>query len=251
MGFEGGFDAGAANKFVVSPYLQYNLSPRLSVMLQPAIKAANTSGKNIGTPQSYYKTNEDGKIATDYVTPYTQTIGGSIVIVNYRSEYTYTQTHDSIVKSYKAGGNYTEFELPILLKYALCKKLSVYGGLNLVYSKTAGITENTFSKKGILRSMDVYDTTILAPTAPPANVGITYNGTPFSNYTGPLYTTQQSSQFRLGYMLGFTYTCRERWLLDALVQQAPAATDVKGGYNLNTPLSSTYFRLSIGYKLIK
>jgi hypothetical protein len=250
-GYEGGFEAGAANKFVVSPYVQFNISPKLAVMLQPAFKAANTANRNIGTPQAYYKTNEDGKITTDYISPNTVTIGATIDTYSYSSKYTYTQTHDSIVKSYRTGGTYMELELPILLKYALSKKFAVYGGVNLVYSKTMGITENTFNAKGIMRSMDKYDTTTLYPIAPPSGLGLTYNGTPYSNYNGPLYTTTTSSDFKLGYMVGFSYTMQQRWLFDALVQQAPAQSEIKGGYNINTPLSSTYFRLTIGYKLTK
>jgi len=79
---------------------------------------------------------------------------------------------------------------------------------------------------------------------------ITYNGNPISNYNGPL-TASQKAQLRAGYMLGFSYEPGNRLLFDVLTQISPSNPIMKGGYDISTPLSSPYFRLTVGYKLTK
>jgi len=250
-GYEVGFNEGAAQKFVISPYLQYNLSRKLSVMLQPAIKYANASTQNVGNAQSFYQANEDGTI-THTSTPNTITIVTTKDTTSWTSTYNTTQSHDSIVKSNRTGGTYMEFEVPILLKYKISKKVSVYGGVNLVYNKLTGVTENTYTAKGISKSITYTINTDSLPAlnyVPPGH-NITYNVPSFSTYKDVLITPP-SNQMNIGYMVGFTYNYSKRWLIDALMEQVPLAPDVKSGYNINTPLSSPYFRLSVGYTLIK
>ena len=147
-----------------------------------------------------------------------------------------------------------EFEIPVLLKYNISKKFSVYGGVNVLYGKLISVAENTNISKPITQSAPTTYTINeyhqAAPT-PVINDSIHYTGNPISNYTGPQYPATNSSLLRYGYMLGFTYQYDKRWLFDALVQKASVPTNVQGGYNINTALSSAYLRLTIGYKLIK
>ena len=250
MGYEGGFNGGDANKFVISPYLQYNLSPKLSLMAQPGIKAAMVPEKQISS-DTYYSINEDGAVTQDGPTVIKRSVSGTTIDSQFTTKYTYSQSHDSIVKSNKIGGTTAQFELPILLKYKLSKTFSVYGGINLEYSRYTSISEQTYTAKGMVRS---YDTTVTAATAPqgnPAGLGFNYTGNDISTYKGPLTAAQSGSRFSVGYMVGITYAYHKKWLFDALIEQNPAQADYKGGYNINTPLSATYFRLSIGYKLTK
>lgn len=249
-GYERGFDNTAATKMVVAPYLQYNFSSKLAVMIQPAVKFAGASSRAIGNAQSYYQVNQDAvttKVSSDVIVK----VEGTVVNTYYHTKYNYTQTHDSIVKSNTYGGSYMEYELPVLLKYALSPKTSVYGGVNVIYSQTTGVKEHTYTKKGIRRSVDTLLIASTEPSAPAVNDIITYNGTSYTNYAGPLYPEAHENQVRLGGMLGLTYQCNKRLLLDALIQQNPAKADNKSGYNINAPLSATYFRLSVGYKLTK
>jgi len=253
VGYEGGYTDGAASKAVISPYLQYNMSSKFALMVQPAVKAANVSGKSIGSNQSYYSIVPESANLTENDAVTTSYIGGTLTDTH-TTQYTYSQAHDSIVKSNAFRGTYAEIELPILLKYSVSKKVAVYGGVNLVYSKLMGVTENTYTKQNIVKTLDTTIVTVnhsLSAPTPPANLGVTYSGNPYSNYQEPAYPGTPQSQLRIGYMLGFTYNYSKKWMFDALVEQAPAGQDVKGGYNINTPLSSTYFRLSVGYKLTK
>lgn len=250
-GFEQGFTNNAASKMVIAPYVQYKLSPRVALMTQPAMKYAMTRDVSLGAPQSYYKVNGDGKAADNGSFLSTKVEGGSVTVY-YNSVYRYSQTHDSIVKTNTTGGAYFEADLPILLSYAVTNRLSVYGGPNVAISRTTGIKEHTYTATGITR---IADTTISSKegytSAPPVEDIIQYQGTPISSYGGPFYPSRTTINVRLGAMAGISYQCSDRVLVDALVQKSPARRDIKGGYDVNTPLSATYFRLSVGYKLTK
>jgi hypothetical protein len=250
-GYERGFNDLAATKYTVSPYVQFNITPKLSVMTQPAIKYSTIATRNIGGTQTYYEENNDGTVTKTWEY-FNRTLPDGIHPVDkYYAIYTYTQTHDSIVKSHTVGGSYMEFELPLLLKYKVTEQLSVYGGANMIYAQLPGIEENTGGKDKIMKTV-VTDTLVQigsAPTPSPIRDKITYTGTPYSNYTGPLTPATSGGQLTFGYTVGFSYEYSKRWLFDALMQQNPAKTDVKGGYNVNIPLSSPYFRITVGYKI--
>lgn len=249
-GYETGFDNDAAKKIVVSPYIQFKITPKLAVVLQPAIKAAKLSSRRIDDPKSYYKVNSDSNVAVVQTNNVYLAPGGELL--GSVTQYKYTETHDSIVKSNSSGGTYAEYELPVLLKYNLGKGFSAYGGVNILYSRQTGITERTVTGKNILRS---YDTSIFTPVDaqpahPPVSSLITYKGTQYSSYNGPEYPAASGYSMRFGYMLGFSYEYK-RYLLDALIQQANTSSNIQGGYNVNTPLSAPYMRFTIGYKLMK
>jgi hypothetical protein len=173
-------------------------------------------------------------------------VGSNQVIYAYANQYRYTQSHDSIVKSNKYGGTYTELELPLLVKYRLSKKVSAYGGLNLVYSKTPAVSENTFVQN-ISVTVTVRDTTATMPSGG-RDLGINYNGTPISEYKNP-YATQSKSELNIGFMAGITLECNKRFMLDALMQQTPVGTGKSS--SIGSTQNVTFFRLSVGYKLTK
>ncbi len=248
-GFEQGFTESAAKKYVVSPYLQYNISRKVAIMTQPAVKYANVSSRNLGS-KSYYDNYTNESKTYDSVRSI-QHIGG-LDETYYTTIFKYTESHDSIVKSYKYGGSYFEFEMPLLAKYALSNRLSVYGGVNVVYSKFNGYTESTYINKGITTSNR---TSVDVPTPNDqqfanAPAGFWYNiqGNNYAEYKGSPYPTQAKGQINIGYQLGFSYNCSNRWMADALLQQAPVSTT---GGNNNPSISTTNLRISIGYKLTK
>ncbi|MBL7692173.1 MAG: hypothetical protein JNM41_11300 [Flavipsychrobacter sp.] len=250
-GYEFGMDKEAATKYVVAPYVQYNVTRKLSVMIQPGAKFANAPVRTIGSSASYYKVNDDGRIVNrgDYSTI---RVEGSSIDTFYHSRLSYSQSHDSIVKTNKAGGVYREFELPVLVKYNFTEKLAVYGGVNMIYSQLQGVKEHTYTKSAILKTVDtVISAKGVAPTAPAVNEVITHSGASIAEYNGPLYPASHTNQMRFGTMLGVTYSYNERLMVDALVQKNPAPADMKEGYNINAPLSATYFRISVGYKLTR
>ena len=248
-GIETGFNARAANKVVVEPYVQYNLSNKFSLLTQPSIKVSHVNSENVGDTRSYSDTS-GGK--------YTYTGGGTLLLIAYvggnqvlveDSLRRYNYRYDSVVKSYSTGGTYMEIELPLLLKYKIGKGLSVYGGANSVFSKYTSIKENTHNYSGNFSAI-----TIIPPgntVTLPNTAALALPGKPIGQYSGPLYPTQKGSLLRMGYMLGFSYEYKKRWLFDALMQQAIVKPNNEAGVNTNAPLSMPYFRLTLGYKLTK
>jgi hypothetical protein len=254
LGIKGGFESGlsthAGNKILVSPYLQYKLSDKLSLMTQPSIKGSFMAKHTIGSAKSYYDINP-GSGNYNLIDSSPVFILGSTDTLFLRN-YHYSETHDSIVKTSSVGGVYLEIELPILLQYSITPKFSVYGGLNTVYSKQMRIKEHTETIREITASSS--PSTLLplhAPAELPASTGITYAGNPFSSYTGPEYPAKQGGLFRMGYMLGFSYEFKKRWMADVLVQQCVTKQNIQGGYNVNRALSAPYVRFTVGYRLSK
>lgn len=249
-GYERGFDNMGATKFAIAPYLQYNVTGRIAIMTQPAVKFANAPTRVISAPEQYYSINNDGKVTTKESFTTVKVEGGSVQEYN-NTRYNYSRSHDSIVKTNRTGGRYMEYELPVLMKYSLSKKSSVYGGVNIVYSQLQQVKEHTYTKAGIVRSVDTLITAIGEPLAPAIDDILTHNGTAISDYNGPLYPVSSKQNVRMGAMLGFTYQYSSRLMLDALVQKNPAPVQSYNGYNINAPLSSTSFRISVGYKITK
>ncbi len=201
-GYEGGSNGRAAKKGVIAPYFQYNIGGKFSLMLQPSLKGAFLKKRNIGNASSYYNVNTGTGSYTlndSSLTPIIDPITGSVVAEYWKRNYVYTEKHDSMVKSYSIGGRYLEIEMPLLLQYNITPKLSVYGGVNTVYSKRISVKENTYEQKGIQATGNVSTLAPLTAPAPnPTGTGITYAGNPYSNYTGPQYQDQKGSNFRRG-----------------------------------------------------
>ena len=225
-------------------------------MTQPSVKVSHVAARNIGNSRSYVDTSK-GKVAAidSGVIPLIITGGGIIVQGSEElRKYMYTQTYDSIVKSSAIGGTYMEFEVPLLLKYALYKHLSVYGGANFTFSKLVTTTENTYNSGPLVKNkIGVTVTPSGEPVPPPPAMGnvIQYASPLLSTYTGPAYPSSSGDLLRIGYMLGFSYEYKKRWLFDVLMQQAMVKPRYEGGYNANAPLALPYFRFTIGYKLTK
>ena len=250
-GYETGFNNDGSKKGVVSGYVEYHISQKFALMLQPAFKAASLNTHRIGTAQSYYKVNGNGTVKID-TTP-VPIIPGSETPTLMEYDYHYSQTHDSIVKTYSIGGTYTEMDLPVLLKYNITKKLGIYGGVNIVYSKMIGISGHTYTASNLEKTGDTTKFTAYGATPPPTDpIGshISYKGNQYpTNYTSP-YTYSTTGQFRACYMVGFSYQCTNRLLLDALIQQTSSTTNTQAGYNTNSALAAPYVRFTVGYKLL-
>lgn len=251
LGVEGTYSGDGARRAVVSPYLEYKMNDRMSFLFQPTLKLSNLSNRTLNGTQSYTKVNGDGRselIGTDTIlvagTP------GVIIDTLLRRNYSYSQSHDSIVKSYGIGGNYFDFDIPLMMKYQLSKKFSVYGGVNLSFHKLS-INTNTYNSGPIVVKVDTFTMakgTASTPAEPPVSSVIRY-GTSTTAPQNPY--AQPKGELNIGYMVGFSYEFRRRCLFDALIHQGFAKSNEVGGYNINTAFSLPYLRLTLGYRLMK
>jgi hypothetical protein len=250
-GYEMGIGSQLANKWVIAPYVQYHLSSKVALMTQPGVKYATIADRSVGSAASYYAVNQDGKVVQGATTISVKVIGSN-VDTYYHTKYTYSQSHDSIVKTKNYGGSYVEYEIPLLVQYGLTRKLSVYGGVNLVYSQRTMVNEHTNTYSNIVRSVDTTITNAgAAGTAPALSSVVTYTGNPLGETNNTTYPMKVDNIFRMGYMVGVSYQYTSRWLFDAMMQQTPMKPDVRDGFNVNKTLSAPYLRLSVGYKISK
>ncbi|MBE2290185.1 MAG: hypothetical protein IAE95_11565 [Chitinophagaceae bacterium] len=251
LGLKGGFEmalAGAgSSKIAVSPFLQYRLGKKLSIMVQPAIKGVRQQVRAVGTQGNYYesKSGTGSYKLVDSALLYLVMTGDTL----WRRNYEYTEKYDSMVKTYKTGGTYIEFELPVLLRFDVTPKFGVYGGLNMVYSNKQGVREETKVWTDQVARGEV--STLLPVNAAatlPTTTGLNYTGTPLASYSGPTYPDDRSGLMRMGYMLGVSYEFKKRWLADAMLQQSFVSANVQGGTDLNKPFGMPYIRFTIGYR---
>lgn len=251
VGLKGGFELAlvgtGSSKLALSPFIQYRLGKKFSIMVQPAIKGVRQPVRTVGTPGNYYesKSGTGGYRLVDSALLYLVMTGDTL----WRRNYEYTEKYDSIVKTYKTGGTYVEFELPVLLRFDVTPKFGIYGGLNMVYSKKQGVREETkvwtdqVAKGEVSTVLPVNASAVL-----PTTTGLNYTGTPLANYGGPTYPDDRSGLMRMGYMLGVSYEFKKRWLVDAMLQQSFVPANLQGGTDLNKPFGVPYIRLTIGYR---
>ncbi len=249
MGYETGMNNDAASKYAVAPYVYYKLGAKLAVGIQPAIKYASINSKQLNSVNYYQiKSSSINQVGESDITTY---IDGGTTYDIYKTKYNYKQTHDSIVKTNTMSGSYIETELPVMLKYAVSQKLAVYGGLNVVYSQATTLTERTTTVSDIVKSADVVNESRNSAQPLPIEQVISYTGqNTLSEYGGAIKHTT-TNDIRMGFNAGVTYNLNKHWLVDAMIQKNQAKQDIKAGYDLNSALSATYLRLSIGYKLSK
>ena len=248
LGFELGFQHYSANKYVIAPYVQYGIG-RFAIALQPTLKFVhNTNTNSLGDNQNYFSV----------TTPASYSLTSDTINAtnNLRTKtYAYTEKHDSIVVGHHIDTkSYTEVELPLLLKYNITKNVSVYGGLLMNYSNTViQIKEDkhVYSRTDDYTYSHTYPAGNQEPTIPEASSVFNYTGLAFSSYTNAGFENASSTKLRTGYMLGASYTIKDKFMVDVSVQQnlsnmnyVPNA-DVRGIY------TQPYVRISAGYKLFK
>jgi hypothetical protein len=253
LGFETGFNSYTATRLAVSPYIQYNVSAKLSVLLQPGLKFAHLSKNEFIRSDAYYNITNSSVTTGHLVQKGDSTLGAPDTITR---RYYYKQTNDSILIGFNAAKrNYVEFELPVLLQYRASSKLSVYGGLNFNFGKVLALKENREVYSNIIRSDSVvYPATLATNTAPnpPAIDSLfAHNAKPFSGYSSTNAINPSSESLRVGYMLGVSYSFKGKWLIDVLMQQT--FTDLKyiPTEKVRKIYSQPYFRVSVGYRLFK
>ena len=118
------------------------------------------------------------------------------------------------------------------------------------YSKLINVEEQTYTSGPMVQEKTGVTLAALSAPAPAApSASSVFPTGPV--YNGPVYPSPKGDLLRIGYMLGFSYEYKKRWLFDVLVQQATAKPNYEGGANTNAPLELPYFRFTIGYKILK
>lgn len=239
-GYEKGANSFTANKYIGTIFGEVKFTNRLSFLVQPSIKIAQTNQSYSNTTGNYYKIGVDSTYATLY------NIRKDSVTGTLSYDYAYKQSYDSMIASIQAQRRFLELELPFLFKYKLDDHFSVMLGLNFTFGKLIALDNSLRTISGLT----ITDTLLNSKDslAPAASSKFAHTGsTPFSSYTAPSSTTP--SPIRFGYSLGLSYNFRERFLVDLLIQQNLSGYNSISDPELRKIFSQAYIRLSLGYTL--
>lgn len=239
VGIEKGLQQFSFNTFSFAPYITFNTGGKISFMVQPTIKLGSMSGGIKADQQSLYAVsgnNIDSTVVWDTVRP-------RIISRNYY----YKQNYDSIVVTHTLQKQtHLEIELPVLFKYQVNQRISVFGGPVFSYSNIASITSTRISVH-LVREDSLINN--LDPVPPPDyNTLFVHTGVPYSSYTEPAqYKNAANSSFALGYMLGFNYAVNKKLGVELLVEKKPMVYNNAPNSDIQKLYTQPYIRLSIGY----
>jgi hypothetical protein len=239
-GYERGTNNFTASKYVGTIFGEVKFTNRLSFLLQPSIKIAQTNKAYTNTTGTYYQLGPDSTYATLYHATKDSITGTPVY------DYAYKQSYDSMIASIQAQRRFIELELPFLFKYKLDNHFSVMLGINFTFGKLIALDNNLRTISGLTITdtlLNYKDSVAPAPSSKFSHSG----STPFSSYTATSSTTP--SPIRFGYSLGLSYSFREKFLIDLLIQQ-----NLSGYNNISDPelrkiFSQAYIRLSLGYTI--
>lgn len=273
IGIKAGYQRGVdrnfrADKFVISPYIEYSLSDKMALLFQPAYLTGNpTTGSLQNSSTSYVDILDSLFNSTEIIVR--GEIDSSVLTPNppdtvFRT-YTYTQTIDSVHVSYTVQNRQLwDIELPLIFKYKVNDVISVFGGGSITYSAVLQTKENVqrFSamKKEYVNELDPQTFYVTQPgqgppPAPdPQSISSVFpvSGTPFSTYE-PRQTSNSSTKTftRYGFMLGVSAAWNDRWMVDLMMHKTGVNTNIVPDKNIQRLYNQPYFRLSVGYKIFK
>lgn len=264
--FEAGIKAGyqlgvsgtySSGKFVVAGYVQYNLSKRIAIALQPAYLSGNGNTGSVPPDKRYYSIVSSSVDTAAIFSMSNNTRDPDTV----RRSYYYTETYDSTTVSYGVSNKKLwDVELPLLLKYNITSHIAITGGPVVGYSKLIMRTENRTDYKGLTNDytedFPPVTYTSLSESPPPGPAPkktsdlFPHTGESIDNYS-PLNNSKAKGFTRFGYIIGLNATFMERWLLDILLQQMNANPSLVPDDNIRKMYAQPSIRVTIGYKLLK
>lgn len=251
LGYDRGFADITTSNFTGNLFLQWNISPKTSLVLQPGVRYHSINKTSISPQSSFHDITAQ---SLDSAHVYADTFG----IPNYfiQRNYIYRNTYDSIIVSYAmAPQKYVEVELPLLLQYKPTDNVSILGGIQLAFGQVIQIQSSMQRYQGnkidtLSFPNGINDSTQM-PDIPGPNGYFTYNTPSISELDENKYKTPITNPARFGAMLGFSYEYRRRLLIDLLVRKNLSDLSFIPNEEVRRIYSQPYFRITVGYKLFQ
>lgn len=240
-GFEQGFANYTSSRFVGSAFGEVNFSKKISFILQPGIKFGNTN-KEYGSVLGSFI--DAGATSSNEYNIKKDTTGKPTGF----SDFAFQQNYDSIVASVLAERRFVEIEVPFLFRFKVDNSFSILAGMNFTFGKIISSTSslNRMSGLNLKDTIFNYNTKDSAKPVPSAPGIFSHTGTPaFSTYKDP-GSSSPISPFRFGYSLGFSYTYKQRLMLDVMIQQNLSGLSNITDAEIKKIFSQPYVRLSLG-----
>jgi hypothetical protein len=252
IGYDRGFSSVTTSNLIGNAFLQWNISPKVALVLQPGIRYHAINKTQLFPQQSFHDIT-NASLDSAHVTSVDSS--GSIPQTVIQRNFIYRNTYDSINLSYKLDPQrYVEIELPLLLQYKLAENLSVLLGGQLSFGKVIQIASSTsriqgFSKMDTVSyaKVPVDDTTPINP--PGLTDYFTYNTSSLESFDENKYKNPVTNPARFGLMLGFSYEVRKRLLIDLMARKNISNLNFIPNENVRKIYNQPYFRITIGYKL--
>lgn len=260
LGHDRGFSDITTSNFTGNLFLQWNISPRTSLVFQPGIRYHSINKTSV-FPQSSFHDITAQSLDSAHV------YSDSANIQNYyiQRNFIYQNSYDSITVSYSlTPQKYLEVELPLLLQYKLADNISILGGIQLAFGQVVQIQSSMQRYQG--SRIDTLDFPQVKNTNTPdtnGNSGAPYPDVPALNgyfsYSTPEISTLDENKYRnpitnparFGAMLGFSYEYRRRLLIDLLVRKNLSDLSFIPNEEVRKIYSQPYFRITVGYKLFQ
>jgi hypothetical protein len=255
VGYERGFGGLNAAGPVISPYIQWNISPKLAFVLMPAFRYNQINMMELFAQQAYHRITSQTRDSLHTVSQ--DSLQGPMI----QRRYFYKNTYDSIVAGYKINEQkFWEIDLPLLLKYKLSDKLSMLVGPYLTFGNLIQIEGSTKEYTGFKRQ----DSLIYAPVPDssgnpggnngyPNPAGITnyfyYNTPAYTGSSPAAYANPATNPARFGLMFGLSYELGKRVLIDVLVRQNLSDMRYIANEQVRKTYTAPYIRTTIGVRL--
>jgi hypothetical protein len=249
LGYEGGTRPFSTSAFTIAPYIQYAINSRLSLMTQPTFKYTWIQ-KYIISNDNYYRIIDSSR---KEVQPSSFSPSGFL------PRFAYEERYDSIIATqYVTNNGFFSADLPLMLSYRLKPRLSVYGGVNLNFTKIGIVTDEKWHN---ITRKDTLDA-IISPKPIIGNASVNFDtlsvaqvyqhgSRPYSEYNSAITHGGTASPFRLGVTFGISYAYKERLLFDIRYRQNVTGLSAVPNVVIRRLYSQPYFNLSVGYRIFK
>jgi len=250
-GYEKGFADVTSSSFIFAPFLQWNISPHVSFVLQPGFRYNQVNKTDIFNMVSYY--HEIVSATRDSFNNYITDTSGQVTDV--QRNYLYKHVYDSIVFNQRlAQKNYWEIELPIMLRYKIASNFAIFGGLSLTFGNLLKIESPKTVFSGLQKTDSLSFPTVPinapGPTLPGVASYFPYN-TPDISTAPAASITPASNPARFGIMFGFSYELQRRIMIDVMYKQTVSDMKYIPNEQMRKIYTQPYFRVMVGLKLFE
>lgn len=262
--FSGGIKAGyghslglpATSSVTGTPFLEWNISERVALVLQPEFRYNRISTLELQSPGTFHRLTHQTR---DSFHVYTMDTVGLFSVAR---NYTYSNTYDSIISGERIPAqHHWEVALPLLFRYAVSPSFFIHLGFSLSFSGTSLTVENRQQTISGLQKSDTisYAPVIITPfpidsgypNPPPPGIDgyFNYNTPEYSGVPPDGYKPPASNPARFGYMLGISYELRRRLVLELMVHQTISDMRYITNERVRQLYTSPQLRFMIGYRL--
>lgn len=250
LGYERGTASTTTNTFTGNLFLQWNISQKIALIVQPGIRYSSLSKIDLFSKQSFHEI-----IGQSLDSAHVTTTDTTQTVISIQRNYIYQNQYDSVVASFSIKPKqYVEIELPLLLQYKVADNFSLLLGGQLAFGKIIEIGSSTKYYKGGFKTDTVSFAAITPdstnyPNVPSLTNHFSYNTPAFSTFDESKYKNPITNPARFGIMLGFSYELKKKILFDLMVRKNISSLNFIPNEEVRKIYNQPYFRITVGYKL--